>query len=33
MALWTSSEIALATQGRASDHFDVNGVAFDSRDF
>jgi len=30
--LWTSSEIALATQGRASDHFDVSGVAFDSRE-
>jgi UDP-N-acetylmuramoyl-tripeptide--D-alanyl-D-alanine ligase len=32
MALWTSSEIAVATQGRASDHFDVGGVAFDSRE-
>ncbi len=31
-ALWSSSEIALATQGRASDHFDVSGVAFDSRE-
>jgi len=31
-ALWTSSEIALSTQGRAADHFDVNGVAFDSRE-
>ena len=30
--LWTSSEIALSTQGRASDHFDVSGVAFDSRE-
>jgi len=30
--LWTSIEIALATQGRASDHFDVSGVAFDSRE-
>ena len=32
MALWSSIEIALATQGRASDHFDVSGVAFDSRE-
>ena len=32
MPLWTSSEIALSTQGRAADHFDVNGVAFDSRE-
>jgi UDP-N-acetylmuramoyl-tripeptide--D-alanyl-D-alanine ligase len=31
-ALWSSTEIALATQGRASDHFDVSGVAFDSRE-
>jgi len=31
-ALWSSSEIALATQGRASDQFDVSGVAFDSRE-
>jgi UDP-N-acetylmuramoyl-tripeptide--D-alanyl-D-alanine ligase len=31
-ALWTSTEIALAAQGRASDHFDVSGVAFDSRE-
>lgn len=30
--LWSSTEIALATQGRASDHFDVSGVAFDSRE-
>jgi UDP-N-acetylmuramoyl-tripeptide--D-alanyl-D-alanine ligase len=30
--LWSSSEIAVATQGRASDHFDVSGVAFDSRE-
>jgi UDP-N-acetylmuramoyl-tripeptide--D-alanyl-D-alanine ligase len=30
--LWSSTEIALATQGRASDHFDVTGVAFDSRE-
>ena len=32
MLLWSSTEIALATQGRASDHFDVTGVAFDSRE-
>jgi UDP-N-acetylmuramoyl-tripeptide--D-alanyl-D-alanine ligase len=32
MTLWSSAEIALATQGRASDHFDVSGVAFDSRE-
>ena len=31
-ALWSSTEIALATQGRASEHFDVSGVAFDSRE-
>jgi UDP-N-acetylmuramoyl-tripeptide--D-alanyl-D-alanine ligase len=31
-ALWSSSEIALATQGRTSDQFDVSGVAFDSRE-
>jgi UDP-N-acetylmuramoyl-tripeptide--D-alanyl-D-alanine ligase len=30
--LWSSSEIAVATHGRASDHFDVGGVAFDSRE-
>ena len=30
--LWSSTEIALAAQGRASDHFDVSGVAFDSRE-
>jgi len=32
VTLWSSTEIALATQGRASDHFDVSGVAFDSRE-
>jgi UDP-N-acetylmuramoyl-tripeptide--D-alanyl-D-alanine ligase len=32
MALWTSSEIAEATNGTASAPFDINGVAFDSRE-
>ncbi|HWI87533.1 MAG TPA: UDP-N-acetylmuramoyl-tripeptide--D-alanyl-D-alanine ligase [Sphingomonas sp.] len=31
-ALWSSTEIAVATRGTASDHFDVSGVAFDSRE-
>ena len=31
-ALWTSSEIAAATGGRASADFDVTGVTFDSRE-
>ena len=30
--LWTSSEIAQATNGRASGDFDVSGVTFDSRE-
>jgi UDP-N-acetylmuramoyl-tripeptide--D-alanyl-D-alanine ligase len=32
MPLWTSSDIATATNGRASADFDVTGVAFDSRE-
>lgn len=32
MSLWTSSEIAEATGGRAAGDFAVNGVAFDSRE-
>ncbi|HZG09989.1 MAG TPA: UDP-N-acetylmuramoyl-tripeptide--D-alanyl-D-alanine ligase [Allosphingosinicella sp.] len=31
-ALWTSSEIAAATGGTASDDFNVSGVTFDSRE-
>ena len=31
-ALWTSDEIAQAAGGTASVHFEVNGVAFDSRE-
>jgi len=31
-ALWTSDEIAAATDGTASEHFDVTGVTFDSRE-
>ncbi len=31
-ALWTSTEIAAATDGKASVSFDVSGVAFDSRE-
>lgn len=31
-SLWSSAEIAVATHGRASDYFDVTGVAFDSRE-
>ncbi len=32
MALWTSSEIAAAVGGEAQEDFQVNGVAFDSRE-
>jgi UDP-N-acetylmuramoyl-tripeptide--D-alanyl-D-alanine ligase len=32
MVLWTSAEIAQATNGTASAQFEVNGVAFDSRE-
>ena len=32
MTLWTASEIAAATGGTASTDFEVNGVAFDSRE-
>ena len=32
MSIWSSTEIAAATQGRAADYFDVSGVAFDSRE-
>ena len=32
LALWTSSEIAAATGGTASGHFEVSGVEIDSRD-
>jgi UDP-N-acetylmuramoyl-tripeptide--D-alanyl-D-alanine ligase len=31
-SLWTSEEIAAATGGRASEHFEVTGVTFDSRE-
>jgi UDP-N-acetylmuramoyl-tripeptide--D-alanyl-D-alanine ligase len=31
-ALWSSAAIASATGGAASAHFDVNGIAFDSRE-
>jgi len=30
--LWSSTEIAVATRGIAASHFDVSGVAFDSRE-
>src|SRR6187402_2404906 len=30
--LWSSTEIAVATRGIASSHFDVSGIAFDSRE-
>ena len=32
LALWSASEIAVATGGKASTAFEVNGVAFDSRE-
>lgn len=32
MRLWTSEEIATATGGAASEHFEASGVAFDSRE-
>jgi UDP-N-acetylmuramoyl-tripeptide--D-alanyl-D-alanine ligase len=31
-ALWTATDIATATGGTASGHFDVSGIAFDSRE-
>ena len=32
MTLWTSADIATATNGAASAAFDVSGVTFDSRE-
>jgi UDP-N-acetylmuramoyl-tripeptide--D-alanyl-D-alanine ligase len=31
-ALWSTADIATATGGTASEHFDVSGIAFDSRE-